>query len=417
MQLAGGFGAAMRAMRRRAFLGKVAGLLAGLTAVREAAPGDASMTGGTPEAIDPLTLFLAGDLMTGRGIDQALPHSVSPELYESWVRSAREYVDLAEAANGPLALPLDHAYPWGDALPELERVAPALRLVNLETAITAGGEPWPGKGIHYRMHPDNVPVLTAARLDGVSLANNHMLDWGFAGLADSLRALVAAGIRPAGAGRDRDAAAAPAVFETGAGRLLFFGACTAYSGVPRGWAAGPGAPGVNLVDLGAHSVRALGEAVAAARRPGDRVVLSLHWGGNWGYEIDPDQRNFAHRLVDEAGIDLLHGHSSHHPKGVELYRGKAILYGCGDFLNDYEGIRGSHGGYRGELTLMYFPTLAASGEISAFELVPLRIRRFRLQHASKEEAQWLAAMLDRESRPLGARAELGADRRIRLLPA
>lgn len=75
------------------------------------------------------------------------------------------------------------------------------------------------------------------------------------------------------------------------------------------------------------------------RRPGDRVVLSLHWCGNWGYEIAREHRDFAHAVIDEAGIDLLHGHSSHHPMGIELYHGKAILYGCGDFLNDYEGNR------------------------------------------------------------------------------
>lgn len=365
-----------------------------------------------------LTLFLAGDVMTGRGIDQALPHPVSPELYEPSVRSARDYLALAEAANGRLALPLDYAYPWGDALAELDRVAPALRLVNLETAVTARGKPDPGKGINYRMHPGNLPCLPAAGLDGVSLANNHVLDWGEEGLADTLGSLANAGIRAAGAGADRDAAAAPLIYATDAGRVLFFAACTGSSGVPRRWAAGPDTPGVNLIDFGERSVRAIADAVAAVRRPGDVVILSLHWGGNWGYSVPGEHSDFAHRLIDAAGVDLLHGHSSHHPKGIELYRGKAVLYGCGDFLNDYEGIRGSHGAYRGELTLMYFPTLdTASGELVRLEMVPLRIRRFRLQHATAEEAAWLAAMLDREGRPRGVRAELGRDRRIFLHPS
>ena len=401
--------------RRRVFLKELGALLTGLAAPSLAgAPAHASGASGAP-----LTLFLAGDVMTGRGLDQALPHPVDPQLYEAYVRSARDYVTLAAKASGALSLPLDFAYPWGDALAEFARVKPALRLVNLETAVTDRGEPWPDKGIHYRMHPGNLPCIEAAGIDGVSLANNHVLDWGQVGLDDTIRHLGKAGIACAGAGPDLAAASAPCVFATGAGRVLFFGACTSYSGVPKAWAAEPRKPGVNFTArLGDRSVQEIATAVARVRQPGDLVILSLHWGGNWGYRIDPDERSFAHRLIDEAGVDLLHGHSSHHPKGIELYRGKAILYGCGDFLNDYEGIRGEHGEYRGELTLMYFPALdPATGTVVSFEAVPLRIRRFRLQHASDEEASWLAGMLDRESRPLGVRAVLGAHNRIALGPA
>lgn len=394
---------------------ETAGAVAGLTASRVATP--AGDTGGTARPRETLTLFLAGDVMTGRGIDQALPHPVDPGLHEQWVTSAEDYVRLAENENGELPLPLDYAYPWGDTLGVLDQVKPALRWVNLETAVTDGGEPWPEKAIHYRMHPGNVPCLTAAGLDGVSLANNHVLDWGLTGLEDTLRALAEAGIRTAGAGKDIEQAAAPQVFETAAGRVVFVAACSDYSGVPGSWAAGPGQAGVNRLTLSPSSVRKIAESVASVRQPGDRVVLSLHWGGNWGYEIAREHREFAHAVIDEAGIDLLHGHSSHHPMGIELYHGKAILYGCGDFLNDYEGIRGDKEKYRGELTLMYFPTLGGDGAITKFELVPMRIRRFRLNHASDEEAHWLADILDRESRPLGARAERGDDNRIRILPA
>ena len=102
--------------------------------------------------------------MTGRGIDQALPHPVSPVLYEPYVRDAREYVDLAEKANGPIPRPVTFDYIWGDALQELERAKVDFRIVNLETAITSAETPWPGKGIHYRMHPQNIGCLCAARL-------------------------------------------------------------------------------------------------------------------------------------------------------------------------------------------------------------------------------------------------------------
>lgn len=85
---------------------------------------------------DCVTLFLCGDVMTGRAIDQILPHPCPPHLYESYLRSATEYVALAEGVSGPIPRPCDFAYVWGDALRELERRRPAARIVNLETAVT-----------------------------------------------------------------------------------------------------------------------------------------------------------------------------------------------------------------------------------------------------------------------------------------
>jgi poly-gamma-glutamate synthesis protein (capsule biosynthesis protein) len=123
-------------------------------------------------------LFLSGDVMLGRGVDQILPHPVDPALAEPYVRDAREYVALAEAVNGPIPRPVDPSYPWGEALDVLERAAPDARIVNLETAVTAGGERAPGKPLHYRMHPANLPALTVARPDVCVLANNHVLDHG-----------------------------------------------------------------------------------------------------------------------------------------------------------------------------------------------------------------------------------------------
>jgi len=92
--------------------------------------------------------------------------------------------------------------------------------------------------------------------------------------------------------------------------------------------------------LSAQTVDAIARQVGAAKRAGDLVVASIHWGPNWGFAIPREQRDFAHRLVDAAGVDIVHGHSSHHPMAIEIHRGKPILYGCGDLLNDYEGISG-----------------------------------------------------------------------------
>ena len=135
-----------------------------------------------------ITLFLCGDVMTGRGVDQILPYPCNAQLYESFVTSAQDYVELAERANGPISRPVRFDYVWGEALAALSEWRPDLRIINLETAITAHSEPYP-KGINYRMSPANLPCLTAAGIDCCTLANNHVLDWGRQGLADTLESL------------------------------------------------------------------------------------------------------------------------------------------------------------------------------------------------------------------------------------
>jgi poly-gamma-glutamate synthesis protein (capsule biosynthesis protein) len=181
------------------------------------------------------------------------------------------------------------------------------------------------------------------------------------------------------------------------------------SGVPKQWAATDDAPGVEVLeDLSERNADRIARNVAAVRRPGDLVVASIHWGGNWGYAIGRAERRFAHRLIDEAGVDVVHGHSSHHPKAIEVHAGKLVLYGCGDFVNDYEGISGFES-YRSDLSFMYFPTLdAETGAVVRLELVPTQMRRFRVQRASAEDARWLAELVQRgrsvHTRGCGGRA-------------
>ena len=375
------------------------------------------MVAAAESASDPVTLFLCGDVMTGRGIDQVLPWPSDPRLHESWVTDANRYVDLARSANGPFPMPVPFEYPWGDALAVLDRVRPDARIVNLETAVTDSDEYWPSKGIHYRMHPANVPCIAAARIDCCVLANNHVLDWGYAGLADTLASLRDNGIRCAGAGSDVMEAEAPAVIELRrSGRVLVFAYASPSAGVPRRWAATTSRSGVSyLPDLSRRTMRRIAAQVKKAKRPGDIVVVSIHWGGNWGYDVPDSHRSFAHGLIDEAEADVIHGHSSHHPMGIEVYRGKPILYGCGDFLNDYEGI-GGHEEYRGDLTLMYLLTLErGSGRLARMEMVPFRIRHFRLNHASADEARWLAQTMNRECARFGGTVALGEGSRPSLL--
>ncbi|MEW6131554.1 MAG: CapA family protein [Pseudomonadota bacterium] len=363
---------------------------------------------------DTVRLFLAGDVMCGRGIDQILPHPADPRIYEDYLKSAQDYVALSEKRFGTLKLPVDYAYPWGDALAELERQAPDFRIINLETAVTARGEPWPGKGIHYRMHPANLPFLAAARPDCCILANNHVLDWGYRGFAETLDALNRAGLKFAGAGDNAAAASRPALLQRHGQSVLVFAWGLASSGVPGEWAATANHAGINfLPDLSAASLEKIAAAVRAAKRPGDIAVASLHWGSNWGYGIPAEQRAFAHALVDEAGIDVVYGHSSHHPRPIEVHHGKLILYGCGDLINDYEGI-GGYAMFRGELGLMHFATLGRGGRLQQLVMRPVTRRRLRLNTSSAEEGGWLAEKMNAECARLGSGVALAPDLTLQL---
>jgi poly-gamma-glutamate capsule biosynthesis protein CapA/YwtB (metallophosphatase superfamily) len=364
-----------------------------------------------------LTAFLCGDVMTGRGIDHVLPHPSDPRIHDPFVKDAGQYVQLAEAANGPVPRPVEFSYIWGDALEELARLAPDARIVNLETSVTRSDDHWPGKGIHYRMHPDNVQCLTAAGIDVCILANNHVLDFGHAGLRETLETLTRAGLRSAGAGRSLAEAREPAVVEiSGKGRLVVFGFGDETSGIPSSWAATNDRPGIDfLPDLSAATASGILARVGLVKRSRDIIVASIHWGSNWGYQVPPAQQRFARRLLD-GGVDIVHGHSSHHVRPIEIYRGKLILYGCGDFLDDYEGIAG-YEEFRDDLTLMYFPTVEPeTGRLESFRLTPMQIRNLRVNRATPADAQWLGHTLHRISQPFGARVELAADGSLALHP-
>ncbi len=353
--------------------------------------------------------------MTGRGVDQILMRPGEPEIHEPYVKDARDYVTLAERASGPIPRPVEASYIWGDALAELERVTPAARIINLESSITRNAEHWKDKDINYRMHPANVTCLTAARIDVCALANNHILDHGYVGLEETLATLAAAGLKTAGAGRSFAEARRPAIVEwTGGHRVVVFSFGTEASGIPPMWAATERQPGVGfLKDLSDPTADEVIERVRRVKRPGDVVVASIHWGSNWGYEVPRAHVRFAHRLID-GGIDIVHGHSSHHPRPIEVHRGKLVLYGCGDFINDYEGISG-YEEFRDDLVLMYFATVDShAGHLVALRMAPMRIRKMRLNHASAAEADWLRARLTRISGAFGSRTDMATDERLLL---
>jgi poly-gamma-glutamate synthesis protein (capsule biosynthesis protein) len=224
--------------------------------------------------------------MLGRGVDQILPCPGDPTLQEPGTRDARDYVVLAEAMNGPIPRPVDFSWPWGDALNVLEESAPDVRVVNLETSITRRGEVRPSvKSVHYRMNPRQHRVPGRCRPDVCVLANNHVLDFGYLGLDETLGSLAGVGLAVAGAGRDASEAGQPAAVSVGGGgRVLVFSFGSASSGIPPEWAAtgAIGRASTSCPDLSEVSAARIAGRVEQVKQPGDVVVASVHWGSNWG---------------------------------------------------------------------------------------------------------------------------------------
>ena len=366
--------------------------------------------------LNAITIFLCGDVMTGRGIDQILPHPSDPTIYEPYMKTDQGYVKIAEEVNGAIDFPVSFSYVWGNVLKEMDRVLPDVKIINLETSVTKSNDYWKGKGINYRMHPENVSILTAAKIDVCSLANNHVLDWGYSGLLETMETLKNIDIKITGAGRNLIEAQVPAVQKVqNKGRVIVFAFGLGNSGIPSIWGAEEKKPGVNLLeDLSTKSIRDIQKKVRRVKCEGDIVVASIHWGSNWGYGIPKKQRVFSHRLIDEAEVDIIHGHSSHHVKAIEVYKEKLILYGCGDFLNDYEGISG-YEEFRADLSLMYFAMVDPStGKLLGLQMTPTKIRRFQVIRASNVDTRWLKEILNREGASFGTNVIVGKDNRLTL---
>lgn len=343
--------------------------------------------------------------MLARGVDMTQQFSCHPKLHEGSSLNANDYVRLAEGVNGPLP-PLDQRgelYIWGDAIEILEEKKPDLRIINLETSVTTAENFCRRKAIHYRMHPKNVNLLTGAKIDCCVLSNNHTADWGFGGLTETLETLNAAGVGYTGAGHNLAEAESPFVLEVAEkGRVLVVGVGDRSSGVPTTWAAKKDHCGVNVLPVEETSVKKLKVLIRRHKRRNDIVILSIHWGDNWGFELDPGFREFAHDLIDSAGVDIVHGHSSHHVKAIEVYKKKLIMYGCGDFINDYEGIGGNEE-HRGDLSLMYFVTVnPGTGNVSSVSMVPTTMKKLQVKRVTNEEdIDWLFNTMHRECKKYG----------------
>lgn len=342
-----------------------------------------------------LKLFLCGDVMTGRGIDQVLSFPSDPIIYEPYITDARDYIYLAQKKNGLFKIPVPFHYIWGDAIKQFELHNPDFRIINLETSITESKDYWVGKGINYKMNPANVSSLTCAGINCCALANNHTIDWGYIGLLDTIDTLKKADIQYSGAGADIKEAAKPAILIKDNTRVLVFSVGTESSGIPIQWEADSNRPGVKLLHtLNPEEVHFVGKWINMYRKPDDIVILSIHWGANWVFRIPSSHIRFAHALVDNGYVDIIHGHSSHHVLAMEIYKEKPVLYGCGDFVNDYEGID-SLQIFRDDISMMFFITLNTDNkELMDVTLVPLIKYQFSLKTPSEEDFNYMESDLN-----------------------
>ena len=253
-----------------------------------------------------MKIALTGDVMLGRLVDEIV------------IRNSR----------------LPPATVWGNILPLL--LEADLRFINLECVISQRGHKWQPeqKAFHFRASPRTIDVLQAARIDAVTLANNHVLDYGPEALLECLTLLDRAGIPHAGAGRNLRDSLVPMLVECAGNRV----AVIALTDNEQEWEAAEHRPGVNYVAYDRHGLlepyrTRLAETISLARRHARFVIISAHVGPNWGAP-SPALQALAHHLLD-LGADLYWGHSNHTPQAIELYQGKAILYSTGDFIDDY----------------------------------------------------------------------------------
>jgi poly-gamma-glutamate synthesis protein (capsule biosynthesis protein) len=269
------------------------------------------------------------------------------------------------------------SYAWGNTLPLLRSAD--VRLINLECVIAATGKPWTRthKTFHFRAEPIAMDSLLVARIDCVSLANNHVLDYGEDALEEMLQRLDSKGIAHAGAGRNLAEATRPAVLTVGSTRI----AVTAFTDNQPEWAASPAAPGVNFisVEAGDANLQRFEESIGSVRTSADLIVCSAHWGPNMRLRPPPEFRRLAHRLID-GGVDLFYGHSAHVFQGIEVYREKPILYDTGDYVDDYAVDRE----LRNDRSFLFLLELSREG-IRSIDLFPTLISRQQVNLATGSE--------------------------------
>ncbi len=303
-----------------------------------------------------LTINLTGDVMIGR------------------------LVDTAMSIKG-----LD--YPWGTMKQFL--TSDDITLINLETTFTTSDNPTP-KVFNFKANPDHAVMLVHGNITAVSLANNHILDFGLQGLKDTLQTLNELSITHTGTGLNLIDAQKPIIIER---KGIKIGIISATDNKPK-WAATIDHYGTNFFTFSSYDH--IIQQIQKLKPSVDYVILSLHWDTNWPRYIPTDMISCAHDFID-AGVDIIHGHSSHKPLGVEVYKNKIILYGTGDFIDDYaiDPVE------RNDLTFLFQITLSKN-QLIKLSLIPAQIRDMSVHHVTDSIIkEFLFTRMQKESAVLG----------------
>jgi poly-gamma-glutamate capsule biosynthesis protein CapA/YwtB (metallophosphatase superfamily) len=312
-----------------------------------------------------MKLLLVGDVMLGRLVNDLLTR-VSPE------------------------------YPWGDTRILFNQAD--WRVCNLECVISDCGAPWgiTPKAFHFRSDTKNIATLKSARIDAVSLANNHTLDFEYDAMFEMLRVLDAAGIQHTGAGVDLAHAASPAISRVNG---MTIGMIAMTDNQPE-WEAGRALPGIvySPIDETDERAQMFVHALRDMRTNTDVAIVSTHWGPNWGYRPLAAHVRFGHALID-AGADVVFGHSGHVFQGVEIYKRRPIIYSSGDFIDDYavdEVERNDES--------FVFVVEVSDGRIERLRLHPTQISDCQATMARDERAQQIAEKMVRLCAEMGTEA-------------
>ncbi|GMF38060.1 unnamed protein product [Phytophthora lilii] len=385
-------------------------------------------------------LLHGGDTMLGRAVQLTFPYQAPNEemIRDSTTAGTYLLMALHYPRNNPTELcphelkrlrdaNRDGSYIWGDYLSSVKiNPPPDVRILNLENAVTTSTTNYdvPLKGINYHMHTKNIPLVLARFASAtfgdaphpcpyvISMANNHALDFGR--LAFERETLPALGTMPGdayviGIGTSilNAAKAARIQLPLHEGRHVnCISVTTVCAGTPPSWRATSTQSGMVVLPAleSSPAVQKAVEATASVLHANDLswphrggpLVLSIHWGPNWAY-LDHDdtwaqvfRREFAHRVMDELGVDLIYGHSSHHIRGLELYRGKLIVYGAGDLVNDYEGFANRDDAAYNTLGALFLVDLDMNnGTLAQLCLVPTFMNRLSLQRVkSRSYERW-----------------------------
>jgi poly-gamma-glutamate capsule biosynthesis protein CapA/YwtB (metallophosphatase superfamily) len=213
----------------------------------------------------------------------------------------------------------------------LQRLAPIFHGADLAMVNNEGALSDHGRQVGLNRTPERFAIaMRNAGIGLVNLANNHTFDAEERGFLDTLRALDLAGIGHVGGGLDLADARKPVIVARNGIKLGFLG-YTQFTNIGESSFAADGRPGVVPMDpfLIKEDIRKLRPQV-------DYVMVAIHWATSRSADVSPQNRAFAHELID-AGADVVLGHHPPHPKGIEVYRGKVILYAPSNVLRGHNG--------------------------------------------------------------------------------